>query len=272
MAQLAGFNLQSLIIGCKYTRAFSVDSVSGILADYVLGETGAAGSPVPKKFYERIRFGVGMVELLDKEETHHFTVTRDAMVLIESTKQMAQSLEDTDRCFALAKHLIPGSLALIKKPKAINLGIVWQFTKTSTKERERFAHPAAEALVNKLTKFNLKPIEHPSDMNLRMSFRKQTEEGHVQQDVNDYLNINLHIRDAAINELWPIEPIEKEYDWDQETRIATISVDMQRVFDPRIPLTADLITAHWEYCNRQMEGRISQLLGEVGFGKESDKN
>ena len=62
---------------------------------------------------------------------------------------------------------------------------------------------------------------------------------------------------------------EKEYDWDQETRIATITVDMQRVFSPRKSLTADLIAAHWEYCNRQMDGRIRELLGEVGFGKES---
>jgi len=152
----------------------------------------------------------------------------------------------------------------------ICLNAYWQFTKSSTKEREKFAHPAAEALLTKLTKFNLKQTEHPSDMNLRMSFRKQTEEGHVQQDVNDYINIMLHIRDATITELWPMEYREKAYDWDQETRIVTISVDMQRVFDPRKPLTTELIAAHWEYCNRQMDGRISELLGEVGFGKESE--
>jgi len=32
-----GFRLFSFVVGCKHTRTFALNSVSGIIADYVLG-------------------------------------------------------------------------------------------------------------------------------------------------------------------------------------------------------------------------------------------
>jgi hypothetical protein len=82
--QIPKFNLYSFAVGCKYTRCFTVHSVSGTIADYVLGERGATGSPIPEKYYDKISLGTG-VDLFNNEENRHFSVTPDQMMFQEKT-------------------------------------------------------------------------------------------------------------------------------------------------------------------------------------------
>lgn len=269
MFNIEGFNLQSFVVGCKYTRAFSVDSVRGVIADYVLGERGVEGSPVPQDFYKRIRMGEGGVELMDKDETHSFSVTTDAMVLSERTSDVGQTLTDIDGTFERAKHLLNGAYILIKKPKAINIGIVWQFVQSSTSERETFRHPAAEFLAEKISPFTLQSQEHTSQINFRLSFRKKTQEGVMNPNINDYINIIFLMRDSKLSELWPTKTEEQENLWDQEKRINSISIDIQRIFNPRKNFAPDSLEDHRQYCESILTSRIKNMLGEIGIGEEA---
>jgi hypothetical protein len=267
MIEIKNFNLQSVVVGCKHTRAFTVDNTSGLIADYILGELGIEGSPFPKGHYDKIRFGEGVVELINKEETNKITTTRDAIAIQENTSKIEGNINSTQimNIIQRAKHIFPGILSFIKQPKAICIGILFQYTETTSKEREKYSHPAAEYLINRLTKIKLVPKEHPSDVNVKIAYRQGVVDSVLNEKIDDYNNITLSIRDTKMNDLWPI--YEKEWKWDQETRIATISIDIQRIFDPRKLLTVPIIESHVNCVKQIFDNRISYILDEVGIGK-----
>lgn len=269
MLEITGFNLQSFVVGCKHTRAFSVNDVGGIIADYTLGECGVPNSPFPEKFYDRVAIGNGSVELSTDDSTHSFSVTADKTVLMEKTLQADHSLSDTDveEIFNRAKHLIPNTLNLIKKPKTIFLGMALQFAEAICIERERFLHPAAKSIADKIINIKLHNMEHPSEANVRLSFRKVLEKSYFNKGMNDYINVNLNIGDISTSHLWLDKSRDSKQSSDDAPRVAIISVDIQRMFDPHRELAVKSFDIHWQYCQQLLKGRIQALLGEIGFGK-----
>ncbi|MDD5064860.1 MAG: hypothetical protein PHQ35_08920 [Phycisphaerae bacterium] len=264
MAQIPNFNLCSFVVGCKYTRCFTVNSVSGTVADYVLGERGAQGSPIPEEYYDKISFGTG-VELFNNEGNRRFTVTPDQMVLEEKTLSISESLSDIDKYVAMARHLMTGTLSLMKNPTMVFLGMVWTFSEVSVEEHERFKHPVAESLLSKVLKLQLTPKEHPAEVQTRLTFRKKIDESFIHKEQNDYINIILNIRDSLQSELW-IEKDKKAVH--EKPKIGIISVDIQRIFDPQRPLDTRLFEIHLANCERIMKPRIEEILKGIGFGKE----
>ncbi len=269
MLQITGFNLQSFAVGCKHTRAFSVNDVGGIIADYTLGECGAPNSPFPEKFYNRVAIGSGSVELSTDDSTRSFSVASDNTVLMEKTPQADHSLSDTnvEEILNRAKHLIPNTLSLIKKPKTIFLGMVWQLAEATCIERERFNHPAAKSIADRIIKIKLQNTEHPSEANVRLSLRKVLEKSYFNKGMNDYINVNLNIGDTSTSHLWPDESKDNKQSSDDKPRVAIISVDIQRMFDPHRELAVKSFDIHWQYCQQLLKGRIQALLGEIGFDK-----
>jgi len=264
------FKLHSFTVGCKHTRAFSVDNVGGVIADYVLGECGVEDSPLPKGFYDKVGVGEG-VELTGNERTHYFRATRDRVVIAERTSKLGESLNDVEKIVKQAQHLVPGTFAFMNKPKVMFLGMVWEFAEESIKEREKFKHPAAEDLANKVVRLKLGAKEYPSEVNVRISFRKKIPESWVLKGKNDYINVILTIRDASSDELWPPESEKKKASRTEEPRIRMISVDIQRMLDPQRVLTGKLFNVHWEFCQQHLKSRLQGLLEEIGFGKVSER-
>jgi hypothetical protein len=265
MNQIPNFNLYSFAVGCKYTRCFTVQSVSGTIADYVLGERGAKDSPIPEGYYDKISLGNG-VELLNDEGNRRFTVTPDQMVLEEKTLSISEGLSDIDKYVVMASHLITGTLPLVKNPTMIFLGMVWTFSEVSIEEHERFKHPVAEKLLSKVLKLQLTPKEHPAEVQTRLTFRKKIDESFIHREQNDYINIILTIRDSLQSELW----VEKESKSIQEKpKIGLISIDIQRIFDPQRTLDRKLFDSHLTNSERIMKPRIEDILKGIGFGKES---
>lgn len=263
--QIPKYNLYSFAVGCKYTRCFTVQSVSGTIADYVLGERGAKDSPIPEKYYDKISLGTGVV-LSNDEENRRFTVTPDQMVFEEKTLNISKNLESINEFVTKARHLMIGSLSLMKNPTMMFLGMVWTFSETSVGEHERFKHPVAENLLSKILKLQLTPKEHPAEVHAQLTFRKKMEESWIHKELNDYINIILTIRDAPQSELW----VEKETGAVQEKpKIGVISADIQRIFDPQRPLNAKLFDSHLVSCEQIMESRIKDILKGIGFGEES---
>jgi len=269
MLKITGFNLQSFAVGCKHTRAFSVNDVGGVIADYTLGECGVPNSPFPEKFYDRVAIGTGSVELSTDDSIHSFIVTADKTVLTEKTPQADNSLSDTDveEIFNRAKHLMPNTLDLIKKPKTIFLGMAWQFAEATYIERERFNHPAAKSIADRIINIKLHNMEHPSEANVRLSFRKVLEKSYFIKGMNDYINVNLNIADTRTSTLWPDKSKDNKQSSNDNPRVAIISVDIQRMFDPCRELAVKSFDIHWQYCQQLLKGRIQALLGEIGFDK-----
>lgn len=265
MVQIPNFNLYSFAVGCKYTRCFTVQSVSGTIADYVLGERGAKDSPIPEKYYDKISLGTG-VELFNDDENRRFTVTPDQMVFQEKTLSISKNLEGVEECVNKARHLMMGTLSLMRDPTLVFLGMVWTFSETSVEEHERFKHPVAESLLTKVLKLQLTPKEHPAEVHAGLTFRKKIEESWIHKELNDYINIILTIRDTSQSELWG----EKETGTIREKpKIGVISVDIQRIFDPHRPLNSKLFESHLLSCEQLIKSRITDILRAVGFGKES---
>ena len=88
---------------------------------------------------------------------------------------------------------------------------------------------------------------------------------------DDFINVILTVKDTSTDELWPTEREKKEDSGVEEPRIRTISVDIQRMLDPRRELAGKLFDIHWEFCQQSLRSRLQELLGEVGFGKVSEK-
>lgn len=268
MFKIKDYNLQSFTIGSKYVRAFSIDSCSGIIVDYVLAECGVESSPFPAEFYNRISSGEGAIKLQNIEDTVSYIVTRDNVTISQRTGSIEDELNDVEITLRQSKHIIPGTLSFLKDPKAKFLGTVWQFTEKHAKARERFKHPVAEDICNKLLKLNLKGGEYPSESGVRLAFRKKLSQGYLMRGQDDFLNIILNIGDIAINDLWPnSEKTKSRTEIIEDTQVGFVSIDIQTYFDPRKRITEKAIDAHWEECKR-LGNRIAELLKGIGFETE----
>lgn len=268
MLNIKGYNLQSFTIGSKYVRAFSLDNCSGIITDYVLAECGAEKSPFPKEFYNRISLGEGAIKLNSSDDLASYIVTRDNIILSQKTGSIEENLGDLDVILRQGMRIIPGTLSFMNNPKAKFIGMVWQFTESNTKKRERFNHPVAEDIGNRLLKFNLQPKEHPSEANARLAFRKKLTNSYLMRGKDDFLNVIVNIGDCAINDLWPdTEDTKSRTQIVEDTRVGYISIDVQIFFDPRRKISEKAIDAHWKECVR-LKNRIVELMEGVGFETE----
>lgn len=268
MLNIKGYNLQSFTIGSKHVRAFSLDNCSGVIIDYVLAECGAEKSPLPAEFYKRVNFGEGVIKLNSFDDAASYIVTRDNISLSQRTGSIEENLDDSETILKQGKHIIPGTLSFMNNPKAKFLGIVWQFTETQAKNRERFNHPVAEDICKKLLKFNLQGKEHPSEANARLAFRKKLTNSYLMRGKDDFLNIIVSVGDCAINDLWPdSEDTKPRTQIVEDTRVGYISIDVQIFFDPRRKISEKAIDAHWKECLR-LKGRIAELLKGIGFETE----
>ncbi len=268
MLDIKGYNLQSFSIGTKHVRAFSFDSCSGVIVDYVLGECGAPESPFPNEFYPRVSSGEGVVRLHNSDDTASYIVSRDSIVIGERTTSAEDSLADVEGILEKGKHIIPGTLSFMNNPKGRLLGMVWQFTEKTTSERERFKHPVAESISQSLLKFQLKGNEHPAEANGHLVFRKKLARSYLMHGQDDFLNVIINVGDAAVNDLWPeTEDTKRRTEIIDDTRIGCVSLDIQVIFDPRRRIPEKAIEGHWEECQR-MKRRLAELLKGVGFEAE----
>ena len=264
----SGFKPYSFAIGSKHARSFIADSVTGTIADYVLGECGAEGSPIPARYFDRVGFGEGGVEISTNNKARRFAASRDKLVFAKRTVVMDEELEDVEFTLAMAKHLMTGATEFLNKPRVIFVGFVWEFVKKSTKERQRFSNPAAQGLAKRLLKIPLKDTEYPSEVTVRLSFHKRIDQSVLLKDQNDYVNAIITARDVPLTELWPGDDSDESEVGEIEPRRSLLSVDVQRMLDPRRPMTASLLDAHWRYCQSTMKGRTEEIFKEIGLGQE----
>ena len=265
MIDLPGYRLFSFAVGTRHTRSFSLDDSRGIIADYVLGECGAESSGVPANHYGTVLTGEGHVELRGKQTRTQFIADREKVVIAERTDHPEESLPTTERVCTVAEHLTNGVVQLLKNPKLVFVGMVWEFVRSSTKPRERFQHPAARSISRKLLKLQLKEIEHVSEASCRVSFRKKLENAYFKKGLDDYANFIINFRDVNTADLWPgVVPKEVDPQIDQP-RVTLVSVDVQHIFVPRREFDTSLIKSHKDYASRFVSGRFLELLGDMSF-------
>jgi len=269
MLRLKHYNLQSFSLGTKHVRAFSFDSCSGTIVDYVLGECGAEKSPFPAECYPRISSGEGVVKVHDVADTASYTVTRDNILISERTGSIGDELQNVEGIVKKAKHIIPGTLSFMNNPKAKFLGMIWQYIENKAAKRERFRHPVAEATCEKLLKFILKKgSEFPAEANVRLAFRKRLPSSYLIRGQDDFLNTIVSVGDVAINDIWPeTENTRSRSKVVEDTRVGFVSIDVQIRFDPRRKVTEKAIDAHWAECQR-MRKRLGELLTGAGIEAE----
>ena len=266
MFKIKGYNLQSVTVGTRHVRTFSVNDKQGLITDFVLGECGANNSPLPKDYYEIVNIGDG-IQLQDDERTRSFLVNKDRIVLSEKTDKISEDILSLDAIYEKAKYLIPKTYTFLDNPKGIFLGMVLQFAEQDLSERNRYNHPVAELLNEKLLKFSFESKEYPCETNVHLSYRKKTSRGFLMRGVDDYFNIILNIGDTDVNDVWKnTEPKVKDVK-SEKTRISLITVDIQIVFDPRRTITEKAFDAHLDESQRHSQ-RISSILEGVGFGKD----
>ena len=267
MIEIKNYNLQSFTIGARHVRAFTLDNCCGIVSDYVLAECGKDGSPFTEDYYKKISFGEGVVKLRNEKDTAAYTVTRDAILLSQQTETIEDTIENTDIIIKQAEHIIPGTLAFMNNPKAKLLGFVWQFVEKDKTARERFKHPVAEELSKKLSKIELNTKEYPTEVNTRIVFRKKVSNSYLMKGQDDFLNIIITIGDCQVNDLWPDTEDTSRTVIQENTRIGTISFDIQMIYDPRRVITEKTIEAFGTECNR-LKSRMSEMITGVGFDVE----
>ncbi len=274
MLSPSGFKLYSLAFGSKFVRTFVIHDVRGVIADYALGECGASESPIPAKFFTKVSMADNAVELTDDDQTRRFCVSPDQIVYLQRTSSPSTDFEESEivKVRARAKHLVTGALQFLKEPNVVFFGIVWDYAKVSTKQRERYQHPAAEHLAKRLLKVGFDPQkEYPAEVSARVVFRRRLQESAVKKDRNDYINAILHVRDEKLDTLWHQEAEPSDDPSYEHPRAAAISIDVQRFFDPRARLDKQVFDTHWNYCSHSIAPRLSLLLGEFDFGREAQK-
>ncbi|MHB9070764.1 MAG: hypothetical protein ACYC54_10410 [Sedimentisphaerales bacterium] len=264
MLKIKGFNLSSVVIGEKHTRAFSVDNNGGIVADYVLGASCEVDSPFTNGFYGKVAVGSDGVDMFSDDDTRRLLVTRDRLMVSERTTNINENLQNDAKIFEQAKYIMPPILSFINKPKSAFLGIVWQFTESSVRARDTYNHPAAEELKTKLFKIELDPKEHPSEVNMRIAFRRKLQESWVKAGKNDYSNTSLNVFDIDKKDLWP-EKNEKKDDSEIQPRLVAMSIDVQRILNPKLLLSKEIFDEHWNYCFKTIKPRMQIILEQMGF-------
>lgn len=273
MLTLPGFDQYSLAYGAKYDRTFVIYDVRGIIADYVLGECGAPGSPLPADFFTRIKIADNAVELLSEDENRRLFVTQDRLFYTQRTKSPSDQLSDTERkgIYGIVEKLFPDLLRFLKEPNLHFIGIVWEYARHFQTNRQRFGHPAADFLTKKIVRLELDTKEFPAEMNTRLAFRRKLQDSVLQKGLNDYINIILTMRDETARTLWPSDQTFADESADDPPRVAIVSLDAQRVFDPRSRYRAGMLESHLEYCERSVAPRVSTLLRELQVAPEAKK-
>jgi hypothetical protein len=267
MLTIKNFDLYSFAVGSKHVRAFSIDNKTGVIADYVLGVCGVPESSFDKGFYEKVAFGPDGIEMTSQDDTKKFLATRDRLMLSERTSKIGQSLPSIEQIIARAKYVMPNVLSFMNKPKAIFLGMVWHYTESKTRPREKWNHPAARDLMEKTIKFPLDSKEFPSEINMRLTYRRKLGESFVTRGKDDYINIIFNVYDATISEIWPSKdnPISDE---ENPPRLMCLSIDVQRMLNPNILLNSQLFDEQWKYCNETIKPSIKLMLEKIGFEEQ----
>ncbi len=267
MLTIKNFNHYSFAVGSKHVRAFSIDNNSGVIADYVLGICSVQESHFPEKFYEKIGFSADGIELASTDETQRFIATRDKLLLSERTAKIGQSFPGTQQTFNRAKYIMPNVLSFMNKPKAIFLGMVWQYTESQMRPREKWNHPAASDLMEKTIKFSLDSKEHPSEINVKLTYRRKLAESFVTKGKDDYVNIIFSVFDAKVADLWPSKD-ERVSEEENQPRLMCITIDVQRMLNPHILLSPQVFDDHFDYCNKTIKPSIEQMLEKIGFEQQ----
>lgn len=266
MIQIPGFKGYSFSVGCRHVRSFSVDSTVGLIADYVLGECGAPDTPFAEDYYDMVRAGDNGLELTTKKKERRLLVTRDDILLSERSNEQGEDFSADVEVMERARHIIPGIMTLLRDPNVKMFGLVWKFVKADTSKRARFSHPAAEYLAKRLLQVKLDLKEHPCEVHTKLSFRKQLLESWLKKGLDDFLNVNLEIEDETVSELWKGDDSPKDTAKTEPDRISTITVDVQRMFDPRRPIDVELIDMHLECANDFVKSRFAAILRELSLG------
>lgn len=266
MLDIRGYSLRSFTVGAKHERTFSVDTLRGTIADYVLGECGASESPIPEDFYDQVAYADGGgVRLSKRDAPQHFTCTRDRVIVTDSTSEIGQSLAHLSPMLERARHLILGTLQFLDTPNGIFLGFVFEYAETEKKTRERFKHPIAESLSKNLTTLPFTQFDYPAEARVRVAFRRRVAESILRKGLDDYINVILDIQDAPISELWPNAMTPKTDTATEDIRLGTISLDVQVVLDPRRQLTPAMFETHHQLYDSDLRSRLATLLAGVGF-------
>lgn len=265
MLNIKNFDLYSFSVGSRHVRAFSIDNKTGVIADYVLGICGVPESPFDKGFYEKVALGVDGIEMTSEDETKKFLATRDRFLLSERTLKIKESLRNPEQVLARAKYVMPNVLSFMNKPKAIFLGTVWHYAESQARPREKWNHPAASDLMANTIKFSLDTKEHPSEINVRITYRRKLAESFVTKGKDDYINIIFNVFDATLSDMWPKKNQTISDEEENPTRIMCLSIDVQRMLNPRILLNPQLFDEQWEYCNQTIKPSMKLMLEKIGF-------
>ncbi len=252
MLSPSGYKLYSLAFGSMYVRTFLIHDVRGVIANYVLGECGATESPFPADFFTEVSTADNGLKLTNEDQTCQFSVTSDKVLYLQRTASSSTRIEEAEiaNVRARAEHLITGAMQFLQEPNLMYLGMFWDYVRESTKERERYKHPAAEALAKRVLKVDFDDSrEYPAEVSTRVAFRRRLQESAVQQGRNDYINAILHIRDEKLSSLWDKEAKASDAQCDELPRVAALSIDVQRFFDPRRRLDKQMFDTHWKYCS-----------------------
>ncbi len=269
MSAIPGYKLYSFATGSQHVRSFAVKDVGGILADFVLGECGAPESPLPADHYKKVKSGDG-VELVSADESRRFVASLDNCLVSERSTKEGDEFTDIEGVRERAITLMGGAYSLMKSPKLIFVGMVWEFVRTSIKDRERFNHPVAEHIAERVLKVQFLPQEHPAEVTTRFVFRKKLGQSWLYKGLNDFVNVAVTIRDNPIDELWPPARKPRETVDVEPSRVTVISVDVQRLLDPRRPFDPTLLSKHWDYSQDVVSDRIVALVTELGLGEAKE--
>jgi len=266
MQPIRGFKPYSAAVGLRYNRSFCIHNVGGVITDYVLGEAGAPGTPLPKDFYDQTAIGPDRTDLTGKKGTRRLTITGDNLLICERSIALDETPPNFTNVIARADHLFPDILAYLQEPKLTLLGLVWHGVMAPDDSTTRYAHPAAQYLFTHLSKVVLTKNEFLADVSVRFAFRRRMSEGLVHKDINDYYNIIIQFAESKTSALWPPEERPEFEGEAEEPAYVVLIADIQHVLDPARPFDRDLLRSHCRDAEKILRDRVSSLLGELGLG------
>ncbi len=265
MISIPNFKLHSLAVGLNHVRSFSINSVSGLIADYILGECGA-NSALPIGHYERVTLSQSQIRLKDEDGINLFDSTWDQMTITEKALNRGDELSNYKETIQRAKVIFPKVLKLLNNPYAKFLGIVCTFVmEHPTDEQSRFCHPAADFFSNRMLPYKMNKNEVTSNMSLHHTYRSKIPSSLVSKSVDDYYNINVHFRTEVATNIWKDEKKPKDDVKVEVEKVSVISFDIQRVFDPRRKFDIKTFDNHLKFFNKHLSERIVHILKEINF-------
>lgn len=264
MLEIEGFKPYSFSVGTKHDRSFSLDDMKGRITDWVLGECGGTDSPLPADWYDSVSTTQDGAQLNHSGDTRKFSVTRDQIAVINKIAAEEEELQQEAFCIDTSRHLIDGVYDFIQRPYLILFGMVWKYVKSSTKAATRFNHPAAAFLVKRLSQLEFKEGESVSQYSSQIVFR--TPMADAKLGVEDYMNVIINLKSEKSSQLWAAHEDSTDIKFEAE-RTATVSIDVQWIFDPRREFTPNMVDRHYQYCNSVLSPRILEILGGLSFGQ-----